>query len=983
MMKQRALVRTLISFGSPSSFKTGSRGVLAMAAAIGMASCQTHTSDEVASVKSSALNSSPSMPNFVLYAQRSIQVGSHDSVSGGDLGVRSSTTAAFGSQLVLSDHVAVDTNHNLLAPSITLGAHSAVGDVQTNALQNNGASLGAQGAFPASLMPPLPLAALGSGGADVSVPSQQVVTLNPGSYGALMIADHATVSLNPGAYSFTSATIADHTSISAGAAGVTIQVAGSFSLGTLSTISASGAAANKLAISISGVDASASVPVASIGSHASLTALVAAPHGTISIADHANVVGALAAFDIAVSDHVAVQFQSGFPAAPAKGTQQLAGYVTPQIANAPVVEPVPPDAIINLAIGLPIRDMPGLLAFVQQVSDPMSSSYRQYLTVDQFASTYGATPSDYAALLSFATANGLHVLQTFPNDTLIQVSGSAAAIESTFFVNLNYLQRSDGTLFYAPDQEPSSNAPVGILRISGLEDFADVEPEAGSGTAGDFQGTDFATAYASGACASLDGTGQSIGLLELNHYDDRDIGLYLAESSLSASVTRIVIPYDTGTAGPLPKLETTRSRTEVVLDIDVAAAMAPGANILVFQAPYFPGSLGANLALHQMATYQPLANQLSSSWLKATDDNTTQALAEMAAQGQSMFQSSGDFGSLEYNPSGPQPNGDFPIDLLDSRYSVAAIAGTLVGGTNVSMNGNGLSYNSEAAWPNSGGGVFSPADTGGNAIFIPDYQRAQVANALAANPNMGASTVWRNAPDVSMPASNLHYVLNLTDGTIGGTSGASPLWAAYMALVNQQAASNGLRPVGFANPALYLAAGADSRAFNDITNGQQQVAGITGFSAGVGYDLVTGLGSPTCTLIQFLGGGFSSSGGSGGGSSGGESITVAVKGNEGGGPDVCVNGTGYPPGSIVHVQYVGIPGTTVSFLRGPATVASDGTFSLDEFSFGSIDSSCSESQLEGSVTVNAFDGSGNVVTTDIAAEFWCEAGLGGGEGTCP
>jgi len=110
-----------------------------------------------------------------------------------------------------------------------------------------------------------------------------------------------------------------------------------------------------------------------------------------------------------------------------------------------------------------------------------------------------------------------------------------------------------------------------------------------------------------------------------------------------------------------------------------------------------------------------------------------------------------------------------------------------VGGTVLTMSGNGVAWSSETAWGGSGGGLSS--------YGLPDWQEgiATVANQ--------ASTLWRNYPDVAMPAVNIFTVYE--NGTIvggtAGTSAASPLWAGFMALVNQQAAAAGKPPVGFIN----------------------------------------------------------------------------------------------------------------------------------------------------------------------------------------
>jgi subtilase family serine protease len=145
----------------------------------------------------------------------------------------------------------------------------------------------------------------------------------------------------------------------------------------------------------------------------------------------------------------------------------------------------------------------------------------------------------------------------------------------------------------------------------------------------------------------------------------------------------------------------------------------------------------------------------------------------------------------------------------------------------------GGAWKSETAWSHSGGGI-SP-----DRIPIPSYQTTAGVITTA---NRGSKT-YRNSPDVAAEANTDNYICY--DGTCaggwGGTSFAAPRWAGYMALVNQQAVSLGLRSVGFINPTIYgFALGASYAGdFHDIASGRNG-----SFSAIKGYDLATGWGSP-------------------------------------------------------------------------------------------------------------------------------------------
>ncbi|HUK82260.1 MAG TPA: protease pro-enzyme activation domain-containing protein, partial [Verrucomicrobiae bacterium] len=132
---------------------------------------------------------------------------------------------------------------------------------------------------------------------------------------------------------------------------------------------------------------------------------------------------------------------------------------------------------LYLAIGLPLRDRGALETFLQQLYDPASPLYHQYLTPEQFAEKFGPTQQDYQAVSDFAKANGLQVAGTHANRLLLDVDGTAADIEKAFQVKiLEYQHPTEGRKFYAPDVEPSVPSGIKILDISGLNSYARPRP---------------------------------------------------------------------------------------------------------------------------------------------------------------------------------------------------------------------------------------------------------------------------------------------------------------------------------------------------------------------------------------------------------------------------------------------------------------------------------------------------------------------------
>ncbi|MCX6927277.1 MAG: immunoglobulin domain-containing protein, partial [Verrucomicrobia bacterium] len=231
---------------------------------------------------------------------------------------------------------------------------------------------------------------------------------------------------------------------------------------------------------------------------------------------------------------------------------------------------------------------------------------------------------------------------------------------------------------------------------------------------------------------------------------------------------------------------------------------------------------------------QPAARQLSSSWAWPGSPTAAQdrVFQQFAAQGQSFFQAAGDFGAYCETCPPPLPTSNLFI--------------TIVGGTALTTGTAGGSWSSENAWLLGSGGV-SPN------YPIPTWQQGVP---MSGN---GGSTAMRNLPDVACLADEVLWVVvnNGEQGVTGGTSASAPLWAGFVALVNQQAAATGKPAVGFLNPAIYAigkSSGYNS-AFHDITTGNitNTCCGTNRFSAGFGYDLCTGWGTPNgSNLISAL-----------------------------------------------------------------------------------------------------------------------------------
>jgi subtilase family serine protease len=496
---------------------------------------------------------------------------------------------------------------------------------------------------------------------------------------------------------------------------------------------------------------------------------------------------------------------------------------------------LPATQVIQLVIVLPLRDQAGLDAFLHDLYDPASSSYRQFLTVPEFTARFGPSQENYDAVIRFAEANGLAVVGTSRNRVNVEIKGSVENIEKAFHVTMGvYPHPTENRTFYSPDREPTVDLPFPLWRISGLDNYSIPHPAGlhknpnpgvrsnattGSGPSSSFLGSDMRAAYY-GATA-LTGSGQSLGLLEYYGTDLTDLDTYFKNAGETNNVPITLLSTDGTSTSCLESKGC--DDTEQTLDMTQAIGMAPGLSSLVM----YVGSTDSAI-FNAMATASPLNAQLSSSWTWSPADPSTDNpyFEEFAAQGQNLFQAAGD--SDKWTTSSEI----FPADDV---YL------TSVGGTDLETSGAAGPWSSETAWADGGGGI-SP-----DKFAIPSWQTT------AASGCSSCSKTYRNGPDVAANANFTFYVCadqtTCTANEYGGTSFAAPMWAGYLALINQQSVANGNKTLGFINPSLYTLGEGSSydSDFHDITSGSN------GYSATAGYDLATGWGSPNGTgLIDAL-----------------------------------------------------------------------------------------------------------------------------------
>ncbi len=515
--------------------------------------------------------------------------------------------------------------------------------------------------------------------------------------------------------------------------------------------------------------------------------------------------------------------------------------------GAQTVGRLPANQVMQLDIVLQLRDPEGLKSFLDALYDPNSGIYHQYLTPQEFTERFGPSQQDYDDVVGFAKTNGLEVVGGSRDGMEVQVRGPVSAVEAAFHVTMRtYRHPTENRTFFSPDREPTTTLPFQLWHVSGLDDFSIPHPmylkrsavaaargidaktlvthaTTGSGPSASFLGSDMRAAYYGGT--ALTGAGQNLGLFEYEGTDLADLTTYYKNAKQTNNVPITLLSTDGTSTSCVASRRRGCDDTEQTLDMTQALGMAPGLASLVM----YVGSTDTAI-ISAMTTHSPLPTTIGCSWGWTPADPSTldPYFQKMAAQGQNFFAASGDSSTWSSR------NEAWPAD---DAFVVS------VGGTDLTTASAGGAWKSETAWVDSGGGI-SP-----DKIAIPSWQKL----AGVINSSNKGSTTLRNGPDVAANANFTFYVCadqtTCTANEYGGTSFAAPMWAAYIALVNQQLVDNGDATIGFINPTIYAQNVTSSYGtnFHDITSGKSG-----SYSAVTGYDLVTGWGSPKPALITAL-----------------------------------------------------------------------------------------------------------------------------------
>jgi hypothetical protein len=650
--------------------------------------------------------------------------------------------------------------------------------------------------------------------------------------------------------------------------------------------------------------------------------------------------------------------------------------------------------VLDGVVALKPRDPAALAAYASELTTPRSPLFQHYLARGQFAAWFGPAPATIAAVESHLRADGVRVTGVSGNGLLVNFTAKAANAQAAFGTRLERYRLPDGATAFVPTAAvalPANIAPA-VQTVLGLDTTARpvAEPLQGRRGAGSepslkppatvagptacaaaradaasFGGlTDQQIAHAYGLDglynAREDGAGQTIAIYELEPFNLNDIRTfdtcYFGASRASAMLTRLsVIPVDGGG-------QVGYGSGESELDIDDVSAIAPGANIEVYEAPNTTyGLIDEFNAIVQDDT----AKVATSSWASGCEADV-QAYApgleplentifeQAAIQGQTVLDWAGDDGS-----DGCAIHGSSPVPPIlsqnvegDQPY-VLSVGGTTI--TDPTSPPAEQVWNDGSDWGAGGGGISQvwPAPSWQTGSHVPGFDNSSIvsrAEAVAGTDFCGAA-VCREVPDVSAQADEFTGAITVYESqyggwtTFGGTSSSTPLWASMLTDIASTPACKTTGGLGFVPPKLY-AIGAnpteDAASFNDITKGNNDIFDDAGglFPATTGYDMASGLGSPRVTapgggkgLAYYLCAAPS------GAAPAVTSVSPEAVPQTGGKTTISGSGfetaTGAPDVAAVQVGSINLPSSDFT-VEGPSTIALDLPSSAGEIGTGDV-----------------------------------------------
>ncbi len=534
---------------------------------------------------------------------------------------------------------------------------------------------------------------------------------------------------------------------------------------------------------------------------------------------------------------------------------------------------VPPDFPMErmiLTFEPDARQQRALDQLVAAQHDPHSSYYHQWLTPQSFGEHFGVSENDLTQVTSWLQLHGMSVEEITAGRQSLIFSGTAAQVESAFHTQIR-VYRVRGELHHANASDPQ--IPLSLARVVAgpvsLHDFRRlplhqqirrVSPEFSYYGSYYLAPADFATIYNVLPLyqQSITGSGQSVAIVGRTNIHMSDVELFRSSFGLPANNPQIILN------GSDPGVVSTDEESEADLDVEWSGAVARNASIKFVVSASTNSSDGVDLSAqyivnHNLAPVMSTSFGLCEARLGSAGNSFLNGLwQQAAAQGITAFISSGDSGAAGCDPASASSGtaGRGVNGLCSSPYDVC------VGGTEFNDTSNparywspnndpttqasALSYIPENVWNESGSSGSGLWASGGGVSTLYAKPSWQTGTGVPADGK-------RDVPDVSLTAAGHDAYLVFIEGSlnaISGTSAASPSFAGLMALVVQKTAAR----QGNANSVFYALANKQRSAggaaiFHDVASGNNSVPGVTGFNAGPGYDLATGLGSVDANLL--------------------------------------------------------------------------------------------------------------------------------------
>ncbi len=460
------------------------------------------------------------------------------------------------------------------------------------------------------------------------------------------------------------------------------------------------------------------------------------------------------------------------------------------------------------------------------------------LTTD-YAKTYGPDPALVRPALAALRRAGLRTSWT-PGQGTASGAGKVSSVDHLFHVRLSLYETPGSLRFFAANRNPVlPSALRGVVDgVAGLDNFERLS-EGDAPVNGVLPGNvmtfyDIAPLRAAG----LDGSGETVVFPELNSpVDIRQLRNDVASFSSATGLPPVDLTVRSDPAWhPTPGGSTDPGLVEAALDVEIVHSIAPGAKLIIYEESASDAFVGAEAAMVSENPTAIISDSIgqceqgiqSLSVLKVIE----QPWIQQATQNMTHYVAAGDDGAYGCSQKYPA-SVDFPADLPIV---------TSVGGTSVLMSPSG-SYYREFAW----GNALSQAGGGGGVSKV--FRRPPYQTGVAGFPSVSGAP-GRLVPDVSGladPNTGWDIVTGGKPEEIGGTSAAAPLWAGITALIDEDMHRSGLRPVGFANPALYWIAAhqAQYHAFHDVTAGNNLL-----YVATPGWDEATGWGTPDAARLD-------------------------------------------------------------------------------------------------------------------------------------